>query len=329
MESVMSVEKVELSVIIPCYNNPDDVNRLVTRLVTLATNADLNLEIIIVDDGSKVPIELADIDEFSIPVNLCCKENGGVSVARNYGLARASGNYSVFIDSDDDVEDDFIGLISSQIREASSDILYFPYKVVCDGKETQRGSRLRGEVGNIVLLKSLFLKETFFHICSFIFKTEFLISNELEFNAGIRLSEDVLFIVEATKLANKVFASDKGYFRYIANSTSVINTDQGMKELNHLEAFTKIRDEKYPESELEKNYFLFTCILNMYVRILNRSSSDNYVRKQVLEKVIDFSHSIGPAKNKINDIRSLVVFMFKCSIKLKMGKLLTYLGTVK
>ncbi len=87
------------SVIVPVYNRRDEVRDLVDSLLK-QTNKDF--ELLIVEDGSNEPCR--DIVEEAIAKGLNAryfwKENEGRSIARNYGLERASGSYFVFFDSD-------------------------------------------------------------------------------------------------------------------------------------------------------------------------------------------------------------------------------------
>ncbi|WP_295730423.1 glycosyltransferase [uncultured Muribaculum sp.] len=86
------------SVIIPVYNRIDEVDDLLKSL-TEQTFADF--EVIIVEDGSTAPCEDA-VKHYAdnIDVKYFYKDNEGRSIARNYGMERASGEYFIFFDSD-------------------------------------------------------------------------------------------------------------------------------------------------------------------------------------------------------------------------------------
>ena len=90
---------MEFSIIVPVYNRIDEVREL---LESLAKQTMRNFEAIIVEDGSTEPCR--DIVEKAIADGLDAKyffkSNEGRSIARNYGMERASGRYFVFFDSD-------------------------------------------------------------------------------------------------------------------------------------------------------------------------------------------------------------------------------------
>ena len=86
------------SVIIPVYNRPDEIADL---LESLATQTARNFEVIIVEDGStKSCREVVRRYDGKVDVKYFFKDNEGRSIARNYGMERATGSYFIFFDSD-------------------------------------------------------------------------------------------------------------------------------------------------------------------------------------------------------------------------------------
>lgn len=90
---------MKYSVIIPVYNRPDEVAELLDSL--LAQNAG-SFETVIVEDGSTVPCreQVEAARAAGLDVKYYAKDNEGRSIARNYGMERATGDYFVFFDSD-------------------------------------------------------------------------------------------------------------------------------------------------------------------------------------------------------------------------------------
>ncbi|MDE6370102.1 MAG: glycosyltransferase [Duncaniella sp.] len=85
------------SVIVPVYNRIDEVEDLLTSLEAQSMK---NFEVIIVEDGSTAPCREAVERHKGVDVKYFFKENEGRSIARNYGMERASGEYFIFFDSD-------------------------------------------------------------------------------------------------------------------------------------------------------------------------------------------------------------------------------------
>lgn len=92
------MSNLRLSFIVPVYNRPDEVEEL---LSSLKTQTDPDFELILVEDGSdsdsKHVVEKYNVD---LRIHYFYKENAGPSIARNYGIERASGDYFLFVDSD-------------------------------------------------------------------------------------------------------------------------------------------------------------------------------------------------------------------------------------
>ena len=89
---------MKYSIIVPVYNRPDEVDEL---LQSLCQQTLQNFEVIIVEDGSKIPCkEICDKYIGKIDLHYFTKENGGPGQARNYGAKHAKGEYLIVLDSD-------------------------------------------------------------------------------------------------------------------------------------------------------------------------------------------------------------------------------------
>lgn len=96
-----------------------------------------NLEIVLVDDGSpdNCPAMCDAWAERDSRIQVIHKENGGLSDARNAGMAAATGDYIAFVDSDDWVEQRFLECLWSVLKERNCDAVGCAYRRVAEGKE--------------------------------------------------------------------------------------------------------------------------------------------------------------------------------------------------
>ena len=93
------------SVIVPVYNRIEEVKDLLT---SLSAQECKDFEVIIVEDGSTMPCrEEVNSYKDKIDVSYYLKANEGRSIARNYGLERAKGDYFIFFDSDCVIPSDY------------------------------------------------------------------------------------------------------------------------------------------------------------------------------------------------------------------------------
>ena len=101
------------SVIVPVYNRRDEVEDL---LRSLTRQTDKNFEIILVEDGSTERCEdIALRYSSELDLRYFYKANEGRSIARNYGLEHATGQYFVFFDSDCVIPPDYFRTLGDEL----------------------------------------------------------------------------------------------------------------------------------------------------------------------------------------------------------------------
>lgn len=130
-----------LSIIIPVYNVKDYLHRCVDSVLTECAN--LDYEAILVDDGSTDGSgELCEaIAQKHTHFHVCHKSNGGLSDARNFGLAKAKGIYVFYLDSDDYLAKGGLRKMVQTAKEDNSDVIcgnfyyqYVDHQVLFDAK---------------------------------------------------------------------------------------------------------------------------------------------------------------------------------------------------
>ena len=132
-----------VSVIVPVYKVPEYLNRCI-KSIRNQTYADL--EIILVDDGSPdecpyICDNLAKEDKRIVVVH---KKNGGLSDARNVGLKKSTGEYILYVDSDDYIQSDMIEMLVNSLEKFKADVAVSTY-FLSSGDD--KGSlRLSGEI---------------------------------------------------------------------------------------------------------------------------------------------------------------------------------------
>ena len=145
-----------LSFIVPVYNVAPYLRKCVDSLI--AQDYD-DYEIILVDDGStdnssQICDEYASpssVHSFthSVEVIVIHQQNGGLSAARNAGIAAARGNYFCFVDSDDYWQPNVLGGLMAQVECDNLDVLRFDYQNVriAEGQESRvKSQELKYEV---------------------------------------------------------------------------------------------------------------------------------------------------------------------------------------
>ena len=111
-----------VSIIVPIYNSEQYLERCINSLIKQTYK---NIEIILIDDGSK-DSSLSIIEKYAkqdCRIVYISKENSGVSSSRNDGIKIAKGKYISFVDSDDYIESNMIEDMYKALVEQNVDIV--------------------------------------------------------------------------------------------------------------------------------------------------------------------------------------------------------------
>lgn len=209
-----------ISIVVPVYNVEKYLSKCIDSILLQTYQ---NFELILVDDGSLD--KSSEICDFYVTkdVRVKCihKENQGVSSARNTGIENALGDYIVFVDSDDWVEDSYLSKLRPFL--AGKDMLFYG-ACVYDSK---------GQLLNVMKLKKLdsisssyndilnYLLETevFGHTWMMLINREFLILNNIRFHENISIHEDFIFACECLLKAHHIATRDDTPYFYVQYGT--------------------------------------------------------------------------------------------------------------
>lgn len=136
-----------ISVIVPVYKVEKYLDKCVASIVNQTYR---NLEIILVDDGSTDNCG-AMCDQWAAKdsrIRVIHKENGGLSDARNAGMAAATGNWIAFVDSDDWIAADMYETLRNTARTHDCDVAACAYLQIYPGEEVPK----EANSGNVTVL---------------------------------------------------------------------------------------------------------------------------------------------------------------------------------
>ena len=115
-----------ISIVVPVYNAELFLNKCLDSILSQTYG---NIEVICVDDESSdgsLKI-LKDYSERDSRVKVFSKKNEGVSIARNFGIRNSTGDYFMFVDSDDWIESDTCKVAVEEMKKQDADIVMWPY----------------------------------------------------------------------------------------------------------------------------------------------------------------------------------------------------------
>lgn len=214
--------KCLLSIIIPMYN----AGKYIDRCLSSCYHQDINeiqYEVIVIDDGS-IDDSREKVMNWKIQhenLQYIYQENQGQSIARNYGMAFARGEYIWFIDADDEIEQDCLSDLLSRLYDDNLDMLNFNELLMSEEGSTVVQTKFDMPY-NTVLTGEEYYKKGFkartMH--SSVVNREFISNNHLIFRSR-RVAEDTEFCYQLMAYADRVEFINKAPYIYYVNIESV------------------------------------------------------------------------------------------------------------
>lgn len=217
-----------ISVIVPVYNVEKYLKECLDSLIN-QTYA--NIEIIAVDDGATDGCPQI-LDEYALKdsrIKVIHKQNGGLSSARNCGVKVATGEYVIFVDSDDYFDLSAVETLLKAAKETDADII--------ETGLTNKGD-LFGSGSNAVfliekeeLLKQFFSEKGFtVTACGQMYRRKLF--NEISFPEG-RVFEDYATTYQLVYAAEKIAAVSKKIYYYRSNPSSITTVKFSKKRMEY------------------------------------------------------------------------------------------------
>ena len=289
-----------VSVIIPAYNIEDYIGRCLDSIISQTYK---NLEIIVVDDGSRDHTgEILDnYAKKDRRIKVIHKENGGVSSARNKGIEVAEGDYIGFIDGDDLIEPEMYKILVDLLEEENADIAHCGYQMVFPdrvdyyhntGKKkiqtTEEGLKdlLSGEIIEPGLVNKLYKKE--------------LIKN-CRLDETVKINEDLLMNYQLFKLSQKSVYYDITPYSYMIRSSSATGANSLItKREDSLRVLNQIKDDCINNNLLPTIYKRYIYLLMAICRddLKDRLYQKKQRKKLKKELKTDIFKSCIPKKLK-------------------------------
>lgn len=284
---------MKLSIIIPIYNSAQYLARCLESLLVIKCE---ECEILCINDGStdnSLDV-LNNYQKLDKRIKIFSKQNGGVSSARNYGLDQAKGEYIMFVDSDDIIENNYV----SELMEYTDkyDIIKTGYKndtipITWFSKEQE------------ITMQDFFYyikKDNRFNVVFAQLIKRSILTN-IRFKEDISYGEDLLFNYECYSNASSIGAIPKyGYVMTTDNTNSITRVMHFDKVKRRIDdtfyVFNFFPTDLF--SSIEKNTMI-TKKININLKNYVQSSNSNYREfktafnepkiKEVLKSPIDDS----------------------------------------
>ncbi len=271
-----------ISIIIPVYKVEKYLGECVDSILNQSCR---DFELILVDDGGcdNCPQMCDKYAEQDCRIKVIHKQNGGLADARNAGLEIATGEYIIFVDSDDVISENLVGFAYKIIEMTQSDIIQFNYEEFEDGGIIKKGLPTYDfqiiEKENLIesYCKGIVTRTAW----NKIYKKELF--DNIKYPKG-RLAEDLATTYLLIEKCNNIIVCNGTFYYYRIRKESIM-TSGSMKlyydaMLGHKETYEHFSKNKYA-SLFYASYF--KNLLKLYAKI--QIEKENNYKTDVEQKI--------------------------------------------
>lgn len=279
---------MRLSVIVPFYNSAEFLPRLEKTLcnqINPSGESGTEVEVIVVDDASRQE-ELAALDAAAKRNDwqlITLTENVGPGGARNAGISAASGDYLVFLDSDDELTPGSLEKLLAAIDKKPCDVLLFDFTIIAEGKEHPY-TMLREAPSDLDYVSTDYaLAFARGGTCGKVYRRDFVREHGLGFGTGVR-HEDTVLTKTALACAEKVAYLPESLYRYQIHAGSLITDDSNSSLEASFEAFKQISKISAGRHQKGIEYVyivevIISCAIQFYpLRVSRRRAQQLFLR---------------------------------------------------
>ena len=292
----------KISIVIPIFNAKDYLRE---TLDCVRAQTYQNLEILLVDDGSSDGSEIicdqyAENDTrflvFHIP-------NGGVASARNFALDRTSGQYCMFIDSDDLVKSDYVQQMVSAaehfgaalvtcgftVGRSKTKEMFFARKTCAEPKK------------HLIQIEDFRYTNKYMHdtVWAALFRTDLI--GDLRFDTDLHVGEDTVFFSRLLRKARSLVYVDEKYYYYSFREDSLAHHNYSPRRYTEILAWERVCEEAREEDPafLNECYVALAirCRLN-YDRAVQAHFSDTEILQALLRRCRELSSYVYRSKER-------------------------------
>ena len=294
---------MKYSIVIPVYNVEKYLKKCIDSVINQKYK---NIEIIIINDGSLDNSQ--QIIDYYVKkekrIKAFIKKNGGLSSARNFGITKATGDYLMFLDSDDYFEEDLIFKINQILTKKEYDVLHFLLNIVTEDGELIRKEKQKsiGEVSLEEILKYEYIETAY----SKVYKLDFWKKNNFLYTDK-KIHEDFGLTPLILLSAKNMFVLNFYGINYVQRKGSIVNgatkNQKRFEDMLYLyDQLINIINQKSFDEESKKIVlsFISNGILNN-INLLDKTNKQKYI-KEIKEREILGKIKKNTVKRKIKYI---------------------------
>ncbi|OKL36559.1 glycosyltransferase family 2 protein [Domibacillus mangrovi] len=290
------LQPAKVSVVVPIYKVEKYIHRCVDSILNQTYT---NIEIILVDDGSPDNCgRIADqYKERDSRVTVIHQTNGGLSDARNQGMTYVTGEFTMFVDSDDWLEKNMIENMVNSSFKYKADVVQTAFYYAYDDKSfldnryySQRNDPVT--LDNKRLMYELVVNDKVKNFAwGKLYKTKLI--KDIPFEKGV-LFEDVFWAYKVMHQVNSFLIVHQPMYNYYQRSDSIVanytprNLDmiRGLKERHVFieELYKELTDESY-------KVILKMSLIHYNLLLMNRRKDKGGLHRKEIQSYIQSNYS--------------------------------------
>lgn len=229
----------KISVIVPVYNTEAYLDKCLTSLINQTLS---DIEIICINDGS-TDNSLNILEKYAKEdsrIKIITQENSGQSIARNNGIKNATSEYIGFIDSDDYIDLEFYEKLYNAAKNNDADI---SCATIIRKRSNSEKYRIHYKQENVYTSLKEKLEACFIPKCCYVWNKIYRsgLIKDYPFTKGVYF-EDILWIPEVLKKANKLVSVPGINYYYMVNKNSTVKKPTPKKQQDSYNAKKYIID---------------------------------------------------------------------------------------
>lgn len=293
---------MKYSIIVPAYNTEKYIDKC---LDSIFSNTYKNFEVIIVNDGSTDKTE-SIIKKYIKKYNNIIyikQKNMGLSMARNNGIKKATGDYLLFIDSDDYIDKELLKNINENIDNL--DVLRYQLNIVYNDKviayKEEEFPIMNGMDAFSKIIRYKFIEMAPLYVIN----RKYYIENNFEFERNV-YHEDYGLLPLVIASAKKVKSINYLGYNYVQRDGSIMSSN----DINKM------------KKKMDDMLFLFTIAINYLDNIPNSQNVKSFYANSIIDKYNSLPNDLKKDYiKKINDLK-IISYLQDNTLKRKIKKLI-------
>lgn len=290
---MMSEGKV--SIVVPVFNCEEYLDQCITSILKQSYE---RIELLLIDDGAiDRSGRICDSYASDARVRVYHRNHAGVSRTRNYGVAKATGQYVMFVDGDDSIERDMVEVLVGAIRTQEADCAFcglvheypsqsrnFPEQPV--QKVTDGIGAIREVLMNYIAIAGPVCKLFDRKLLEAAVEADKPVEGEEErgiFPADLTIGEDAVAMVAALKGAKKVAFDTRPLYHYYHRKISLMSCEYSERDMDLIKAYQRIGESMTAHGlENETMFRQIWAHFRVYDKMIWSSSYDKQREGQIV-----------------------------------------------